>query len=173
MAGEKTTTKKAASKKAAAKKTTAKKTTAKKARTGKMDITKKLDLRRLATTIQKKARKIRDTDIRQLVQRGDQIERKFKSIPEKLGKLVPQVRLLFEMVKDYWSGQYREVPWYSISVAAATLLYFLSPVDLIPDFIPGIGYLDDVAVVLLCFKAIQGDLKAYCRFKQYHYEEYF
>ena len=40
-------------------------------------------------------------------------------------------------------------PWYAKAVAAAVLAYALSPLDLIPDFIPVIGYLDDLIVVPL------------------------
>jgi uncharacterized membrane protein YkvA (DUF1232 family) len=41
------------------------------------------------------------------------------------------------------------VPWYAKAVAGAVVAYALSPVDLIPDFIPVIGYLDDVVLVPL------------------------
>jgi uncharacterized membrane protein YkvA (DUF1232 family) len=41
------------------------------------------------------------------------------------------------------------VPWYAKVVAAATAAYALSPIDLIPDFIPVIGYLDDLLIVPL------------------------
>ena len=40
-------------------------------------------------------------------------------------------------------------PWYAKACGAATLLYALSPIDLIPDFIPVLGYLDDVVLVPL------------------------
>jgi len=41
------------------------------------------------------------------------------------------------------------VPWYAKAVAAATVAYAVSPIDLIPDFIPVIGYLDDLVLVPL------------------------
>ena len=39
------------------------------------------------------------------------------------------------------------VPWYAKLLAGAVLAYALSPIDLIPDFIPVIGYLDDLIIV--------------------------
>ena len=42
----------------------------------------------------------------------------------------------------------RRVPWYVRVIPALTALYLLNPIDLIPDFLPVVGYLDDVAVVL-------------------------
>lgn len=44
---------------------------------------------------------------------------------------------------------------------AGALLYFLSPIDFIPDSIPGIGYVDDAAVVLACLKLVQSDVDEY------------
>jgi uncharacterized membrane protein YkvA (DUF1232 family) len=41
------------------------------------------------------------------------------------------------------------VPWHAKAVAAATVAYALSPIDLIPDFIPLLGYLDDLVIVPL------------------------
>jgi len=38
-------------------------------------------------------------------------------------------------------------PWYAKAVAACTLAYALSPIDLIPDFVPALGYLDDLIIV--------------------------
>src|SRR5215468_2656479 len=56
------------------------------------------------------------------------------------------------------------VPWYAKVVAAATAAYALSPIDLIPDFIPVIGYLDDLVIVplgiLLAIKLVPVELMA-------------
>jgi uncharacterized membrane protein YkvA (DUF1232 family) len=54
------------------------------------------------------------------------------------------------------------VPWYAKAAAAAVAAYALSPIDLIPDFIPILGYLDDLLIVplgiLLVVKLIPGPL---------------
>jgi uncharacterized membrane protein YkvA (DUF1232 family) len=47
----------------------------------------------------------------------------------------------------YWAGRDPRTPWYAKAVAACTVAYALSPIDLIPDFIPVIGYLDDLILV--------------------------
>ena len=41
------------------------------------------------------------------------------------------------------------VPWYAKAMAGAVAAYALSPIDLIPDFVPVLGYLDDVVIVPL------------------------
>ena len=56
------------------------------------------------------------------------------------------------------------VPWYAKAVAGAVAAYALSPIDLIPDFIPIFGYLDDLVIVplgiLLAVKLVPSELMA-------------
>ena len=56
------------------------------------------------------------------------------------------------------------VPWYAKALALAVAAYALSPIDLIPDFIPVLGYLDDLIIVplgiLLVIKLIPAELMA-------------
>lgn len=47
------------------------------------------------------------------------------------------------------AARHPDVPWYAKAIAAATLAYALSPIDLIPDFVPVLGYLDDLVIVPL------------------------
>ena len=71
------------------------------------------------------------------------------------------LQLLFSVVKDYLNGNYKEIPTGSMVAILACLLYFLSPIDLIPDFIPLIGYIDDVFVIALVIDQVHSDLKKY------------
>ena len=54
-----------------------------------------------------------------------------------------------DVVALYLAARDRRVPWYAKVVAAWVAAYALSPIDLIPDFIPVLGYLDDVILVPL------------------------
>jgi uncharacterized membrane protein YkvA (DUF1232 family) len=64
----------------------------------------------------------------------------------------------------YLSARDPRVPWYAKAVALAVAAYALSPIDLIPDFIPVIGYLDDLVIVplgiLLAVRLIPADVLA-------------
>ena len=64
----------------------------------------------------------------------------------------------------YIAGQDPRTPWYAKGVAFAVAVYALSPIDLIPDFIPILGYLDDLIIVplgiLLAVYLIPADLMA-------------
>ncbi len=74
--------------------------------------------------------------------------------------------LFFSLVRDYWRGNYRHVSWLSFAGIALTLLYMVSPLDLMTDAVPVIGWLDDVAVLLLCLKLIKPDLERYRKYKK-------
>ena len=68
---------------------------------------------------------------------------------------------LWRLVRAWREGEYRNVPWKSIIIAVAGLFYFLDPIDIIPDFIPVIGYLDDGVVLTFIAKAIHADLEKF------------
>jgi uncharacterized membrane protein YkvA (DUF1232 family) len=83
-----------------------------------------------------------------------------------LARFFQDVKLLFQMHLDYAARRYRCIPWNTIAASATALLYVLNPMDLIPDFIPGIGYLDDGMVVMLAMKLIGRDLEKYRIWKE-------
>lgn len=53
----------------------------------------------------------------------------------------------------YLAGRDPRVPWHAKALALATAAYALSPIDLIPDFIPLLGYLDDLVILPLAILA--------------------
>lgn len=54
---------------------------------------------------------------------------------------------LLRLLRAYASGDYRNVPPKSLILMVAGLLYFVMPIDVIPDFIVGLGFVDDAAVL--------------------------
>ncbi len=83
-----------------------------------------------------------------------------KSKAAKDSRLVMEVGLIASCIEDYCSGRYKEIPVGTIIGLMASLLYFVSPVDLIPD-VPGIGQVDDVAVIGFALKIAHDDLLQY------------
>lgn len=112
-------------------------------------------------------------DLQEALRREHKIKTKLKSVPKQFKKLIAQIKLFFELLKDYASGEYRELPWGSISVIIASLAYFLAPIDIIPDLLPMIGFSDDALFFTFAIKFIQEDLKHYCTWKGRNPEDYF
>ncbi len=83
-----------------------------------------------------------------------------------LAEFLDTTKLFFQMLKDYFSGAYREIPVGTIAAIIGSLAYVLCPVDLIPDFIPFVGYLDDAAVIAGCIKMTTYDVQKYKEFKE-------
>ncbi|HKU43060.1 MAG TPA: DUF1232 domain-containing protein [Polyangiales bacterium] len=97
----------------------------------------------------------------------------WKELPQRMHLVANQTRLMLELVDDFRSGKYRKIPWHSLAIGAAAILYTANPVDVIPDAIVGIGVLDDVLVAALAARVLRNDLRAYCEFKGYRVEDYF
>jgi len=98
-----------------------------------------------------------DLDIAKVTQRAQDIENKLP----KLTQVFEQAKIMLSMVKDYWTGAYREIPYWAISAVSMALLYVLNPADVIPDVLIGVGYLDDATVVAFCLKLVQRELERY------------
>ena len=110
------------------------------------------------------AKKVTDNDLEKVIAQADKIEEKFKA-KGPLGRFIVDVKVLISLVKDYCNGSYREIPWWTIAAVVTALLYVLNPVDLIPDFIPVIGLVDDALIVSVCLLAIEQDLARYKEWK--------
>jgi len=114
--------------------------------------------------IRQGARKITQSDLQKVLEKHSEIL-EIVSGDNPLRKFLEDVKLLFSLVNDYFKGTYREIPWWSIAAVVTALLYVLSPVDLIPDPIPIIGYVDDALIVGACLAMIENDLQNYKEWK--------
>ena len=83
-----------------------------------------------------------------------------KAIP-KFSSFKDQMELAIAMVKDFVSGKYTKVPWQSLLLIIGSFIYFLNPLDMIPDIVPLTGLLDDASVLVYVLKSIKDDLDEY------------
>lgn len=113
--------------------------------------------------IEQGAKKITDKDVEKVVIKSEEIKKRFSGGP--LRRFIEDGQLLVSLVKDYWSRNYRRVPFGTIGAAVFTLLYVFNPLDLMPDVLPIIGQIDDAAVVAACLMLVEQDLHAYQRWK--------
>jgi len=82
---------------------------------------------------------------------------KFGENPQ-VKEMTEHVDVLYRMVKAHVNGTYQGLSSRSLGMIALGLIYFITPVDLIPDFIPFIGYVDDLSVLLAVGKSLQTDI---------------
>ncbi|MFB5944418.1 YkvA family protein [Albibacterium profundi] len=72
-----------------------------------------------------------------------------------------QLQSLFSLVRDYTNGSYKSIPKKSLIAILAGIVYFLSPVDMFPDFVLGFGLVDDMFIIGLVIKQVSKDLEKY------------
>ena len=77
-----------------------------------------------------------------------------------LKKVLENVRELYALFKDSVKGNYKLHPA-SVAMIGGGLLYFILPADLIPDFIPIVGYLDDLAVLTTIMNSLKSEMGEY------------
>jgi uncharacterized membrane protein YkvA (DUF1232 family) len=73
--------------------------------------------------------------------------------------------LLAALCRAYWKGEYRAVNPKALLAIVAALAYFVSPLDLVPDWIPVLGLLDDMAVIGWVMKSWSTELEAFRRWR--------
>jgi uncharacterized membrane protein YkvA (DUF1232 family) len=69
------------------------------------------------------------------------------------------------MLRAWSIGDYKTVPWRTLVLSLATVIYFLNPFDLSPDFIPGVGYVDDAVVLGFVASSIKRELDRFLRWE--------
>jgi len=116
----------------------------------------------LSDRIKEKARKVAEDD-GQLKSLIDKVMTKAGELVqhEKLQALFSTVETFVKMVKSYLTGEYREYPKRTLLLILFGLIYFLMPLDAIPDFIPITGFIDDLSVLLWVSRSIQKDVEAF------------
>ncbi len=80
-----------------------------------------------------------------------------------VGRLTPikkDVQTLLRLMRAYGEGRYRQVSGKNLVMAALAIMYLVSPLDVLPDFLPG-GFFDDAAVIGFIVKKIRTELGAF------------
>ena len=85
--------------------------------------------------------------------------------PDRFKRPAPPLGLLIQLIRDFWTGRYRNISPLSGIVFILAVAYLLLPIDLISDFIPGLGQLDDAAFLLACLFFLEKDLYRYRAWK--------
>lgn len=83
---------------------------------------------------------------------------RMKKRRSRLQNILNELELLIRMVRAYAEGTYRRVPRKPILGMVAAIIYFVNPFDIIPDFITGLGFLDDATVIGLVIKSFKDEI---------------
>ncbi len=75
-----------------------------------------------------------------------------------LAKVWADLEVVLRFVGAWRAGTYRAVPWRTVIAAIGALIYFVDPLDVVPDYIIGVGYVDDAALIALVVRSIRRDL---------------
>jgi uncharacterized membrane protein YkvA (DUF1232 family) len=72
-----------------------------------------------------------------------------------------RVVVLGRMIKAYASGEYRQIELPNLLKIIAGLIYFIAPIDVLPDFLPFIGLSDDIALLIFIMKSIGDEISRF------------
>ena len=97
-------------------------------------------------------------DLERVADHGPEILAAFSKRP--LSTHRETAKLMLEVVKDYREGRLQHMPYAALSAIVFALDYALNPVDIIPDFLPGIGMLDDLRIFEAASTIARRHLKA-------------
>lgn len=111
-----------------------------------------MEYKQKAIELLKNAEKLEDLLVR--------VDEKFKSIP-KVGEKLAYIPELALLIRSYIIGEYEDITAVELVAIVAALIYFVSPIDIIPDVIHGVGFLDDAVVAGIVVNWCDEDIKKY------------
>ena len=120
------------------------------------------DQERIHETLEYGAENFTEEDLERLKKDTGAAEEKSKF----LGEQFESFAVLWSLLHDYWEGEYKAVPWKLLAAIGFSVTYLVSPLDIVPDFIPFVGFVDDATVFALVVSAFQSEINAYKKWKQ-------
>lgn len=90
------------------------------------------------------------------------------NVKDAFGHYIVELKTLIRMIKMWLSRRYSKVSKQTIIYSILAVVYFVTPTDFVPDFILGLGFVDDIAVLTWVLNTIKQDLT---RFKEWELEK--
>jgi uncharacterized membrane protein YkvA (DUF1232 family) len=100
-----------------------------------------------------------------------EVGEKLVKVGDKTGEsesFVKLIKMLIRMLSNHISGAYRSFSPLTLVMTVFSLIYFITPLDLIPDFIPALGFTDDLAVIVMVMRRFTEDLDRYREWERSH-----
>jgi len=115
-----------------------------------------------------KAKRLYQEKAERIAQSKEKVQQLIQKVSDKLHRFAenPTVKeskfyleVVIRMLKAYYKNEYRGFSTKTLVLMVLGLLYFVIPLDFIPDFIAGLGFVDDLTVLLAITKSIQSDIE--------------
>ena len=97
-------------------------------------------------------------DRKELLNLKGAVEKKIEASKGKLSEGLDDLYTLLRLLAAYATGEYREIAIRSMVAVVAALVYFLNPMDVIPDFVTGFGFLDDLTVLAYVIRTFKDEI---------------
>lgn len=96
----------------------------------------------------------------------DRALKKAHSSKERLAEVWDSLLASFRLLRAYATGRYRDIPWTSLLSIVAAVVYFVMPLDMIPDFILALGLIDDAALLGWILSSLKSDIDNYIEWEK-------
>jgi uncharacterized membrane protein YkvA (DUF1232 family) len=78
-----------------------------------------------------------------------------------LARVWDELMSFIRLIRAWAKGSYRHAPWKSLALIIGAILYFVSPLDAIPDIIPVLGFMDDAFIIAFVMRQVRKDIAAF------------
>ncbi|MEW6145636.1 MAG: YkvA family protein [Thermodesulfobacteriota bacterium] len=90
---------------------------------------------------------------------------KIESGSRRIASIKSDLVTLTELLKAWINGEYREIPWSTLLLGTGAVIYFVNPLDAIPDILPATGLLDDASVIGFVLASAKNDIEKFRKYK--------
>ncbi len=84
-----------------------------------------------------------------------------KQASKKLLEVLEPIQTSYRLIRAYASGEYRDISLENFGLIVAAIIYFVMPIDAMPDFIAGLGFTDDAAILAWTYKKVAEELQRF------------
>ncbi|NNC98703.1 MAG: DUF1232 domain-containing protein [Gammaproteobacteria bacterium] len=84
-----------------------------------------------------------------------------RDLSGRLSAVLDSTAAAFRLLKAYARGEYRQISFESLALIVASIIYFVMPLDVFPDFIVALGLTDDAALLAWTFRTVAGDIEKF------------
>jgi len=120
----------------------------------------------IRTIVYELANRLAPADLTALLETEGELRKRAAALQsEDLALLGEQLSVALDCLRDHADGACPQIPYYTISLLAAAVSYFADELDVIPDFLPRVGHLDDAVVMAMAYELGCDGLRRYCAWK--------